>query len=274
MTTNSEQVRLHYEPVHAGRDFVARAEKALNELEGPISSARLAGFDQFHTRGLAATVELAELLDVHLGSEVLDAGSGLGGPSRFLAETCGCQVVGIDLVPTYVEVAALLAQRSGLGDRLRYEVGDLATLPFKDQRFDAVFTQHVVMNIQDRAQVYRELRRVLKPAGRFVFYDVLRADGRPEPIYPVPWAETDTTSFLMTESETRTLLEEAGLMPELWRDVTSEAVAWFAQPRSPSTKGPSLATVMGPRFGQMTANLARNLAEDRLRLVMARCLPT
>lgn len=269
MTTTADSVRLHYEPCNAG--FVAQVEQFLNEMEGPITSLRLAGFDQFHARGLAATIELGELLGIHRDSEVLDAGSGLGGPSRVIAETYGCRVSGVDLVPTYVEVATLLARRSGLDDRVRYQVGDLAMLPFPDQHFDAVFTQHVVMNIRDRARVYREVHRVLKPAGKLVFYDVLRADGGSEPVYPLPWAETDATSVLLTEARTRSVLTESGLVPELWIDVTAKAVAWFAEPRPPSTRVPSLATMMGPRFGRMTANLARNLSEGRLRLVMARC---
>ena len=149
MTTTTNPVRQHYEPASARGDWVAQVVQALDELDGPITSAQLAGFDQFHTRGLAATVELGELLDVHRGSEVLDAGSGLGGPSRFLAETYGCRVTGVDLVPAYVEVATLLARRSGMADMARYQVGDLTMLPFPSQHFDAAFTQHVVMNIRD-----------------------------------------------------------------------------------------------------------------------------
>ena len=274
MSTTGDPVRQHYERASEGGDLLAQVTQALSQLGESITSAQLAGFDQFHTRGLAATVELGELLGLQRHSEVLDAGSGLGGPSRFLAETCGCRVTGVDLVPGYVEIATLLAQRCGLGDSVRYEVGDLAQLPFADHHFDAVITQHVVMNIRDRAQVYREIHRVLKPAGPFAFYDVLRADDAAEPTYPVPWAQTEATSVLLTEAQTRAALQQAGLIPEVWIDVTAKAVAWFAQPRPPSTAGLSLATVMGPGFGQMSANLARNLAEGRLRLVMARCLST
>lgn len=210
MRTAGHAVRQHYERASDGVDLVAQVTQALSQLEEPITSAQLAGFDQFHTRGLAATVELGELLGLQRQSDVLDAGSGLGGPSRFLAEACGCRVTGVDLVPGYVEVARLLAQRCGLGDSVRYEVGDLAQLPFADQHFDAVFTQHVVMNIRDRAQVYQEIHRVLKLAGHFAFYDVLRADAGAEPIYPVPWARTEATSVLLTEAQTRAALRSAG----------------------------------------------------------------
>lgn len=264
-------VRAHYEPAIGEDDLLARVTRAVDAMDGPVTTARLAGFDQFHVRGLAATAELGGLLGVQPGAEVLDAGSGLGGPSRHMAETYGCKVTGVDLAPSYVAVARLLAERTGLDGAVAYEAGDLLALRFPDGRFDAAYTQHVVMNIRDRDRVYGELRRVLKPEGRFAFYDVLAADERPEPLYPVPWAEGAETSVLLTEGETRAALDRAGLIPDVWNDVTAEAVAWFAQQRPPSAGAPSLATVMGPRFGQMAANLARNLTEGRLRLVMAGC---
>jgi hypothetical protein len=64
------------------------------------------------------------------------------------------------------------------------------------------------------------------------------------------------------------------LTPTAWNDVTQDAVAWFREQKPLSSPGPTLAAVMGPRFGQMAANLTRNLAEGRLRLVMARCAAT
>ena len=53
-------------------------------------------------------------------TEVLDIGSGLGGPARFLAATRGLRVVGIDLTPEYVDVANELTRRCGLADRARF----------------------------------------------------------------------------------------------------------------------------------------------------------
>lgn len=269
MDTMANSVRRHYEAAtDNGAELIAAIRQFLDGMKhGPLSTAQLAGFDQFHVRGLAATAELGRLLDLRPDLDVLDAGSGLGGPSRYLAETYGCSVSGIDLAPTFIDIARLLADRAGMGDRIDYVVGDLLALPFTDKRFDVVYTQHVVMNIRDRGRAYREIRRVLKPGGRFAFYDVLATDGRPQPYYPVPWAESGETSFLLTVQETKAALAGAGLEPEVWNDVTAEGVSWFGQLRPPA-QGPSLATIMGGRFGQMSANFARNLLEDRVRLVM------
>ena len=70
-----------------------------------LSTKDLAALDQFHSRGLAATVELARALSLNESAHVIDIGSGLGGPSRYLAETYGCTVRGIDLSQSFVDAA-------------------------------------------------------------------------------------------------------------------------------------------------------------------------
>jgi sarcosine/dimethylglycine N-methyltransferase len=114
----------------------------------------------------------------------------LGGPSRYLASNYGCHVTAVDLSPSFVTVAQLLARRTGLHALVCYQTGDLLALLFADSRFDVVWTQHVVMNIPDRERVYGEFRRVLKPGGKLAFYDVLATDAKPELHFPVPWSES------------------------------------------------------------------------------------
>lgn len=256
-------VRGHYE-AETGPDLPARIHALL--AAGPIEPDSLATLDQFHMGGLAATMRLAELADPARGAQVLDAGCGLGGPARYLAATRGCRVTGIDLSPAYVEVATLLTERTGQAGEVTFQAGDLLALPFPDASFDLVWTQHVAMNIADRATLYRGLRRVLKSGGRLALHDVLWADARLEPLYPVPWAETPATSTLLTDAETKTVLDQSGFHPLHWTDVTAEALAWAAQPRP--SGGATLGAIMGPRFGAMAANFGRNLRDGRLRIVM------
>src|SRR5260370_21464337 len=73
--------------------------------EGRLSPSDLAPLDQFHTRGLAATVELAQAAGIKRGTTVLDIGSGLGGPSRYLAATFGCRAHGVGLTPSFADAA-------------------------------------------------------------------------------------------------------------------------------------------------------------------------
>jgi SAM-dependent methyltransferase len=147
---------------------------------------------------------------------------------------------------------------------------DLLALPFPDSHFDVVWTQHVVMNIPDRERIYREFRRMLKPGGKLAFYDVLATEANLELHFPVPWAESSETSFLFTQDKTSSLLAKAGFTITAWNDVTIEALKWIGQQRPPA-QGFNLALVMGPRFGEMSANLARNIREGRVRFVMGVC---
>jgi MPBQ/MSBQ methyltransferase len=101
-----------------------------------LSLKDTAALDQFHVGGIEASERLAQLLCPSPGSYVLDVGSGLGGPSRYLANQYGCRVVGIDITEEYCAVATKLAQDMGLQDLVEYRVGDARDLPFSDESFD------------------------------------------------------------------------------------------------------------------------------------------
>ena len=197
MSELSKLTRQHYEKNEPEASLLSKVTKILESLpDGSVDSSQVAGLDQFHVMGLAATEQLAQMAAIERGSAILDAGSGLGGPSRYLAASYGCRVIGVDLSPSFVAVAQLLAQRTGLSALVSYETGDLLALTFPDSGFDIVWTQHVVMNISDRERVYREFRRVLRPGGKLAFYDILAADAKPELHFPVPWAESSETGFI------------------------------------------------------------------------------
>ncbi|WP_346831695.1 methyltransferase domain-containing protein [Pseudomonas abietaniphila] len=277
MNDESNPVRDHYQADALSEDLVARVQRMLSELgDGPLTHQQLASFDQFHSGGLKATADFIAMLNIKPGMKVLDAGSGLGGPSRFTAQTYDCHVTGVDLTDSFVAVAQLLSQRTGMARQVDYQVGNLCGLTLADEQFDAAYTQHVVMNISDRETAYREVFRVLKPGSRFGFFDVLAVDDGLEPFYPVPWAERSEQSFLLTESETRAVLADSGFAIDHWSDVTNDIVQWIENIRLPSMDmpqaGPSLKLAMGDRFALMAENFARSLRQGRARLVMAVCV--
>ena len=88
MNVLSQLTRQHYEKNEAGANLVSKVSKILDSLpDGSVDSLQLAGSDQFHVMGLAATEQLAQIAGIKRGATILDAGSGLGGPSRYLAST-------------------------------------------------------------------------------------------------------------------------------------------------------------------------------------------
>ena len=215
-------------------DLLARLEARLRE-DG-VDPARptieaLAPYDHFHGRGLEATEDLADLLQVSGTDHVLDVGSGLGGPARYFARRFGCRVSGVDLTAEFCDVARHLTSVLGLGERVSFEQGDAMAMPFADAAFDGAYSMNVSMNIADKRAFYREIHRVLKPGGWLGLSEVARGPGG-EPHYPTPWARTASTSFLATSAETRANLVASGFAIESLRDTTEASFAWAARSRA------------------------------------------
>ncbi len=267
MTDTLDGVRDHYRATGL-TERLKTALAVFGPEEQRLTPQQLAPLDHFHTMGLAATAELARLCGITADMSVLDVGAGVGGPARFLAATFGCRVTGIDLSEPFVDAARYLTARTGQGDKVAFQAASALELPFADGSFDAVLLQHVAMNIADRARLYREIRRVLKQGGRFATFDVVAAAA--EPYYPVPWARTAATSFLLTADATREAIEQAGFRTLVSQDDSETAKAWFTRLRaSGPPPAPNLGVVMGPDFAELAANLARNVMEGRTGILTA-----
>lgn len=236
----------------------------------------LAPIDEFHSRRRAATRELAAMLAPAPGSRVIDIGSGIGGPARYLASAHGCDVTGVDLTPEFVAAATDLTRRTGLTEHVRFEEGSALALPFPDGGFDHAWSQNVAMNIDDRATFYAEVRRVLRPGGRFAIQDVTQGEAGP-PTYPLMWADRPEISFLRTPQETRALLGAAGFSVLHWEDTTATAIAEIAAERAriagmdkpPPPPVLGIHVIMGPSFRERMANGNRAQADGKTRLIAA-----
>jgi ubiquinone/menaquinone biosynthesis C-methylase UbiE len=173
-----------------------------------LVASDLSGADELHLGWRAATVELARDLGLEPGMELLDIGSGLGGPARYVAEAHGCRVTGVDVTETFVETANALTQRCGLADKVSFRTASALALPFADGSFDRAMLIHVGMNVQDKMGLFAEVRRVLRPGGLFGLYDIMRR-AEDEIPYPMPWADGAGTSFVETADTYRQLLTSA-----------------------------------------------------------------
>lgn len=208
---DGSQVTIHY-----GRSGIFEAiGDRLAEVGlgvGDIGRDQLAGVDEFHLGGRAATDALLDDLDVAANAAVLDVGCGIGGLARAIAERTAATVHGVDLTPEFVEAATRLSELTGVADRTDFRVGSALDLPFDADRFDVVTMVHVGMNIHDKPALARELSRVVRPGGCVAIYDIMRlSEG--ELTYPVPWATDESTSFLAGPRQYVDALTDAGLMP-------------------------------------------------------------
>lgn len=205
-------------------DALAAAGKDIDHL----APADLSPVDEFHTGARQASVDLAERLDFREGMHVLDVGCGIGGPSRYLAETRGCRVTGVDLTPSFVETATALARRVGLADRVHYRQASALELPFDSGAFDGAWMMHVGMNVEDKGRLFREIRRVLAAGSQFAIFDIMRT-GDGELAFPVPWATGPLTSFVEAPDTYRTALEGAGFEITAERNRRDFALAFMAE---------------------------------------------
>ena len=154
MTDTTNKVLEHYSATGL-TNRIKSALAAITPDDQPLTVAQLAPLDQFHTRGILATAELATAAALEPSIRVLDLGCGIGGPARYLAAAFGCKVTGVDLSPGFIDAATYLTVRCGLSDRATFQVGNALHLPFEDAAFDTVFLQHVAMNIEDRTRSMR-----------------------------------------------------------------------------------------------------------------------
>ena len=251
-------------------DLLARLEARLREDGADPSQPTveaLAPYDHFHGRGLEATEDMAALLEVAETDHILDIGSGLGGPARYLARRFGCRVSGIDLTAEFCDIARHLSALLGFEDRVSVRQGDALTMPYEDASFDGAYSMNVSMNIADKRALYREIRRVLKPGAWLALSEAAQGPGG-APDYPTPWARTSASSFLATEAETRASLEACGFAIEILRDTTEAALAYGARSRALVEAGGkplhcAVSLIHGSLAEQASANSARALKERR-----------
>ena len=266
MVSDSEITR------HYGRgDLLQRLQAAL--LDDGVDPAEasvetLAPYDHFHGRGLEATKELADALEVSATDHILDIGSGIGGPARFMASRFGCRVTGIDLTAEFCRVARHLTQLLGLEDSVTIEHGNALEMPFASASFDGAYSMNVSMNIADKLRFYQEIYRVLRPGAWLVLSEAaLGPNGSPD--YPTPWARTADSSFLVSLSETLEGLESRGFTVLKSRDTVQETLAFSARSRAMVERGEkpphrAVRLIHAELARDAMANTLRGIREERL----------
>ena len=223
--TNLQDVARHY---HSGHLLKRISDGCVAlDLTPPISHDALAPVDEFHIGGRRATEPFVKSLQLSKDGRVLDLGSGLGGPARFVAATTGAHVTGIDLTPEFVETGRALTEWTGLADRIEHVEGSVLDLPLEPDSMDTAYMIHVGMNIADKAGIAREAARVLKPGGIFAIYDVMQV-GPGKMDYPAPWASSKEQSALAPPETYEAALKSVGFEVGDRIDRTAFAKQFFA----------------------------------------------
>src|SRR5215471_2298309 len=154
------QVTAHYTPGSL-EEKIMGALRAAGKDTRPLRVEDLAPLDEFHIGGIEATEALAEFMDLRRGMHLLDVGCGIGDPARYFAGR-GCQVAGVDLSEEFIRVAESLTRQARIEQSAAFRRASALALPFEAGSFDGAYEIHVGMNIEDKAGVFKEVRRVLQ----------------------------------------------------------------------------------------------------------------
>lgn len=230
-----------------------------------LHAADLAPLEDFHTMGRIATAQLVDMLGISAADQVLDAGTGIGGTARYVADHCGCRVSAVDLTEDYCESADWLNRLVGLDNQISVRQADVTELPFGDGTFQVAFSQHVQMNIAHKSRLYSEARRVLADGGRLAIWDITAGrDGKLD--FPLPWADMPELSHLVSHDRLRAVIESSGFTVEHWNDLTDQAGA-LMQTFLTLPPNPLGLHAFVPDFEQKAQNLTRALADGQLRAI-------
>ncbi|NGY04729.1 class I SAM-dependent methyltransferase [Solimonas terrae] len=228
----------------------------------------LAPVDEFHIGGRMATRAFLDQLAIGANDRVLDIGCGIGGASRFAAQTYGCQVIGVDLTDEYVETGKVLCAWLGLDAKVELLQGSVLAMNLPDASVDKAFMLHVGMNIPDKAALAAEVWRVLKPGGVFGIYDIMEVNAE-QLVFPVPWATVAAASSLAPPEAYRHALTGAGFEIVGERNRREFALEFFERLKTAAAAagGPpplGLHLLMGPDAPTKVQNMIVNVSQNKV----------
>ena len=167
-------------------------------------------------------VELARL-DPNTPLAIADLGCGTGASTLILARTLNAHVTAIDAAAPFIDRLRARAREHGLDDRITAKTGDIASLPFRDEAFDVLWSEAAIYNL-GFARGIRVWRRLLRPGGILVVSELTWTTAYRPAAAKAHWSR-EYPGISMPSSNLRTL-EEAGyrprgmflLPPECWSE--------------------------------------------------------
>lgn len=147
-------------------DLQSRAHDAFDRIEERFNEAL---DESLHPAGPDMLYEHVAAMGFPAGAIAIDVGCGRGEHAVRLARRFGLRVTGIDPIARRMEVARGDAQPR---DHVRFTIGAAENLPVASASVDLVWCRDVLCLVEDLDQAYREFRRVLKPGGRALIYQM------------------------------------------------------------------------------------------------------
>lgn len=172
--------------------------------------------------GEGNVTRIVEGLDL-AGKNLLEIGSGLGGAAVLLARQSDVQIRGLEVEAPLVELATAYAVEAGVDNQVEFRLVQPGPLDAPDDSVDVVYTCGVIIHIEDKPALFKDILRVLKPGGTLTGYDWLKGPG-PLSEAMLEWIRLEELTFYMdTLDNYASMMRESG-----FEDVrTSDASDWY-----------------------------------------------
>jgi arsenite methyltransferase len=216
-----EMVRSRYGAIAAESGSCCAPAAATDSCCGPAEPAKDARRLGYSEAELAALPEGADLglgcgnpqafAQLRPGETVVDLGSGAGMDCFIAAEAVGPEghVIGVDMTHEMLAKARANAARVGAAN-VEFRLGEIEHLPIADASADCVISNCVVNLVPDKAQVYREAWRVLKPGGRIAISDVVNVAPLPPELAQDPALLCGCVAGAVSAPKIEAMLADAG----------------------------------------------------------------
>ena len=149
-----------------------KGDRVFNELrelglsdDDPLKVEVLTAFDQYHYEGVTAVEQAIDQCGIRSNHHILEVGSGIGGPARYLAHKAGCQVTALELQADLNLIAQSLTERCGLGDRINHQQGDFLEANAAERPYDGVASWLAFLHIPNRKRLFEQCFSHIKPQG-------------------------------------------------------------------------------------------------------------
>ena len=225
-------------PLYRDVDRVYNELSALGlDDDDKLSVDDLAAIDQYHYRGTEAVDAAITSLGINADDRLLEIGSGIGGPARYVAAMTGAKVIALELQPDLNDLAKELTRRCDLSDRVEHVCADVLDYSPRDSGFDAIVSWLALFHIEQRDELLSRCITWLKPSGN-LFVEDLYARGEPTPAEKEDLSVTLYSRYLPDRETYESDFRDAGFsiveiddMSEDWQQFTHERYLAFRDDR-------------------------------------------